>query len=344
MDSLTQIVLGAACGEAALGKKIGNKALLFGAIGGTIPDLDVFVGRLLYTNEIDTMLFHRGFMHSFMFSILGAFGFGWLVFKLYDWGKRKHSTTQRDWVWLFFLALLTHPILDAFTGYGTQLFAPFLNYRIALNNIAVVDVFYTLPFLVCVIAVMCYNRKNPKRKRWLKRGLVISSVYLMLTMANKLYVNSVFKSSIEAEGFQYTRFQTQPSLFANFLWYGTVETDDSYYLAYFSNFDSEQRIVAWQRIEKQHDKVPLDTDIKSLAWFSNQYFNIYDTEDGDGFVYTDLRYPSLRPNDPKSSVFSFKIFRDGDRWNMKPFETPIDNENKSIYEVFAPMFERMKGI
>ena len=79
MDSLTQIVLGAACGEAALGKKIGNKALLFGAIGGTIPDLDVFVGGWLYQNEIDAMAFHRGFnaLHSFCrFSILciGLFG------------------------------------------------------------------------------------------------------------------------------------------------------------------------------------------------------------------------------------------------------------------------------
>jgi inner membrane protein len=89
MDSLTQIVLGAACGELALGKKIGNKALLFGAIGGTIPDLDVYVGRWIYDNEIDIMAFHRGFMHSIVFAILGAFFFGWLVHKLYDSGKRK---------------------------------------------------------------------------------------------------------------------------------------------------------------------------------------------------------------------------------------------------------------
>ena len=52
MDSLTQIVLGAACGEIVLGKKIGNRALLFGAIGGTIPDLDVFIGRFLYLSLI----------------------------------------------------------------------------------------------------------------------------------------------------------------------------------------------------------------------------------------------------------------------------------------------------
>ena len=67
MDSLTQIVLGAACGELTLGRKIGNRAMLFGAIGGTIPDLDVFIGKLLFNNEIDITAFHRGFMHSFLF-------------------------------------------------------------------------------------------------------------------------------------------------------------------------------------------------------------------------------------------------------------------------------------
>ena len=41
MDSLTQIVLGAAVGEAVLGKKVGNKAMFYGAIAGTVPDLDL---------------------------------------------------------------------------------------------------------------------------------------------------------------------------------------------------------------------------------------------------------------------------------------------------------------
>ena len=75
MDSLTQIVLGAACGEIALGKKIGNKALLFGAIGGTIPDLDVFIGPWLYGNEIDAMAFHRGFYALNFVCCFGFFSF-----------------------------------------------------------------------------------------------------------------------------------------------------------------------------------------------------------------------------------------------------------------------------
>jgi membrane-bound metal-dependent hydrolase YbcI (DUF457 family) len=114
MDSLTQIILGAACGEAVLGKKIGNKALVFGAIGGTIPDLDVFIGPLLYDNEIQAMAFHRGFMHSILFSVIGALALVWLSFKLYNKGKRFGSSTLKDWMLLFFWSLFTHPTFRLF--------------------------------------------------------------------------------------------------------------------------------------------------------------------------------------------------------------------------------------
>lgn len=120
-------------------QKIGNKTLLFVAIGGTIPDLDVFIGSWFYHNEIDAMAFHRGFMHSFLFTIIGAFIFGYVFYYLYNRRSRLNSTIRKDWIWLFFLALFTHPILNSFTPYGTQLFAPFTNYRVAFNNISVDD-------------------------------------------------------------------------------------------------------------------------------------------------------------------------------------------------------------
>ena len=79
MDSLTQIVLGAAVGEAVLGKKIGNKAMLWGAIAGTIPDLDVFIK--LFTDPITSTELHRGISHSLFFSIVMAPVLAWLVSK-----------------------------------------------------------------------------------------------------------------------------------------------------------------------------------------------------------------------------------------------------------------------
>ena len=80
MDSLTQIVLGAAVGEAVLGRKVGNKALLYGAIAGTIPDLDV-ISRS-FVDTVTALEFHRGFTHSIVFSVLFAPVFGWLVSRL----------------------------------------------------------------------------------------------------------------------------------------------------------------------------------------------------------------------------------------------------------------------
>ena len=41
VDSLTQATLGAAVGEMMLGKRLGNRALAWGALFGTLPDLDV---------------------------------------------------------------------------------------------------------------------------------------------------------------------------------------------------------------------------------------------------------------------------------------------------------------
>lgn len=340
MDSLTQIVLGAACGEAVLGKKIGNKALLFGAIGGTIPDLDVFVGRLFYANEIQIMAFHRGFMHSFLFAILGCFIFGWITFNLYNSGKRIGTTTQNDWVQLFFWSIFTHPILDSFTPYGTQLFTPFSDYRVAFNTIAVADPAYTIPFLLCMIILMFFNRKRSRRTWWLKAGIVVSSVYLGFTVMNKIYMDSVFKKSFEKEGIAFYRYSTQPTILNNMLWYGVAESDDQYYVSYYSLFDSKNYTSQILPIPKTHHILDMsDPNLRLLPWFSNGYYNLKKGKNKEEFIYTDLRYPMLNPKDPNSSVFNFTIYDNNGAWDILPFRGATPNSND-----FKVFFERIKGI
>jgi len=340
MDSLTQIILGAACGEAVLGKKIGNKALLFGAIGGTIPDLDVFVGNLVYGNKIDAMLFHRGFMHSIVFTVLAAFIFGWLVHKLYNSGKRLHSTTQKDWINLFFWSLFTHPILDCFTPYGTQLFAPFSSYRVALNNIAVADPAYTLPFLICMIVLMCFRRTSSQRRLWLKMGIGISSIYMIFTLGNKLYIDSVFRKSLKHSEISVMRFSTQPAIFNNILWYGIAETEASYFVSDYSLLDSKSRFLNFTEVPKRRDLKPSEyKDIQGLAWFSNQYYSVHKLNENE-FQYNDLRYPLLDIDNPNSSVFSLLLYKDENRLNMKPFTPKFE----SLGKVFNSLWERIKGI
>lgn len=338
MDSLTQIVLGAACGELALGKKIGNKALLFGAIGGTIPDLDVYVGRLLYSNEIDIMMFHRGFMHSFLFCFIGTFAFGWLAYKLYNTGQRKDTTAISDWFWLFGLSLFTHPILDCFTPYGTQLFTPFSNYRVAFNNISVVDFAYTLPFLGCMVLVMRFKRSNSKRLFWTKLGMGISSLYMLFTLINKLYINSVFERSFKEANISFSRFRTQPTILNNILWYGIAEADNNYYIGYYSLLDTDAQVKRVMSVSKDHDFIEVShPDMQKLSWFSDGYFNL--VKEKKEIRYNDLRYPMLNPDDPNSSIFSFYLEQQGSRWEIKPFQ-----EEAPGREDFELFFKRIKGI
>ncbi|GGZ71389.1 metal-dependent hydrolase [Algibacter mikhailovii] len=340
MDSITQIVLGAACGEAVLGKKIGNKALLFGAIGGTIPDLDVYVGNLLYGNAIDAMLFHRGFMHSIFFSVIAALLLGWVVHRLYNTRQRRGNTTRQDWIALFFWSLFTHPILDCFTPYGTQLFAPISHYRVAFNNIAVVDPLYTLPFLICMIAVMFFNRTSPKRKIWLKLGLTMSSLYMLFTVGNKLYIDALFKSSAEDSQIDYIRFSAQPSIFNNILWYGIAETANSYYVADYSLFDTDTKFSTFTKVAKHRDLKPAEfEDVANLAWFSNDYYSVYKLDD-ETYRYNDLRYPLLDLNDPDSSVFSLILYKEKERLNMKPFKPKFGK----LSDALATLWKRIKGI
>ncbi len=340
MDSLTQIILGAACGEAVLGKKIGNKALLFGAIGGTIPDLDVLVGSWIYDNEIEAMLFHRGIMHSIVFSILAAFVLGMVSYKLYNTGTRLQQTTRKNWLWLWFLALFTHPLLDCFTPYGTQLFAPFSNYRVAFNTIAVADPIYTVPFLICMLVVMCFKRYAPKRRLWLKLGLGLSSFYMLLTVGNKFYMDSLFKKTLTEKAIPYTRFSTQPTILNTILWYGIVETETKYYAADYSLFDTKNRFQGFVELPKQRAITGADFKvIDDLSWFSNQYYTIHKTG-ANTYRYNDLRYPMLDKDGGNTSVFSLELYTTKGALDMQPFKPKMDDFKLALRD----LWERLKGI
>ncbi|MDC1161902.1 metal-dependent hydrolase [Tenacibaculum sp.] len=344
MDSLTQIVLGAACGEMVLGKKIGNRAILFGAIGGTIPDLDVVLGSLFYSNEIDKLAFHRGFMHSIVFAILASVIIGVIVYKLYDSKGRKGMTTVKDWINLFLLSILTHPLLDSFTPYGTQLFLPFSDYRVAFNNISVIDLLYTLPFLICLTIAMFYNRKDKRRRLWAKSGVYISSIYMLFTLGNKLYMDTVFERSFKKAKINYTRYSIQPTILNNFLWYGIAETEDSYEVAFYSLFDKDNYAKKIIRLPKNHELLDMnEPDLKTLAWFSNDYYNLKILDSSKNIRYNDLRYPILNEENVNSSVFSFELTKKNDRWQSSQY---VDEsvERVSISSVLHYLWNRMKGI
>jgi inner membrane protein len=314
MDSLTQIILGAAAGEVVLGKKIGNRALLWGAIAGTIPDLDVLGG--LFLNSVDNISFHRGISHSITFSVLGAFLFGWLVHKLYEFldsrrEKPRPKASLKGWQWLFFWGLFTHPILDCFTMYGTELFAPFSDARIAWATISVADPLYTIPFLICLIVASFFKRESKKRRFWNYLGIGLSSCYLLFTVVNKQLINNKFEEALSVSNIAAERYSTNASILNNILWSCMAETKEAFYTAQYSWFDEGE--IEFVRIEKNHElihNIDEDPTILELRKFSKDYFTVIPI--GDQLQYNDLRFGTFYGKGDEATDFPFRFIMDYD--------------------------------
>lgn len=315
MDSFTQIALGAAVGEAVAGKKLGNKALLFGAIAGTIPDLDVFVGKLMST--VDAIDFHRGFSHSIAFALLFSPLAATLMKRLY----KNNTATFKDWFWLFFLGFVTHALLDAFTTWGTQLFWPF-DYRIAIKSIFVIDPLYTLPLTICLIWLVFLPKEKVKRRQLNRWGMIISSFYLLTTVLIKLYVNDVFENAIQNQQLKVTRFESRPAPLNTVLWAANAKSDSGYYVGYYSLLDSDQEVNFFYFPKNEHLLLPYleNREVELLMDISNLWFAILPHP--EGVIFNDLRFGQRTgwTSEEGDFVFSYLIKYD-------------DNQNIQIEEL-----------
>lgn len=336
MDSLTQIVLGGAIGEAVLGKKVGNKAVLWGAIGGTIPDLDTIPG--LFIDTVSRLEIHRGFSHSIVFAILFSPLFGFIISKIH---QKKSEATWWGWTQLMFWAIFTHPLLDIFTTWGTQLFWP-LEWRIAIQSVFVIDPMYTLPFLICLIAVLFLKRSNPKRMKWNRVGLILSSIYLISTVGLKLYVDQVFESSLEEGGYDYNRFDSRPTPLNAILWTSNTELENSFLITYYSVFDQGKTLTYFQFLKNEQLLNPYRNDpkVERLIQLTKGFYTIEKTK--DGIAMNDLRFGLSEgfDNGKGSFVFTYNI-------SKKNGELLVEQKKQSfkgVENVMAALWGRIKGI
>lgn len=306
MDSLTHIVLGAAIGEAILGRQIGRKAALIGALAKTIPDFDI-----LYTGLDDPLKYichHRGHTHSLIWETLYAFPLAYIFYRIF-----KREISFQKWIMLFLICLYGHSILDVCTNYGTRLFLPFTNHAFAWNNIAIADIFYTLPMLVMLIVALCYSRTNPRRRQWIGALFAYCFLYIGYTFANKIYINHLYAQSIETENIPATRWMTNPTILTNFHWYALAANDSSIYVSETSVLFPPTKMTwtPYPRHRNLLNEYPDNNLVSTLKWFSNGY-DITDTLGDTTMVYcVKFGRTNRRTSNPyESFVFHYKLFYD----------------------------------
>jgi len=310
MDSITQIALGATISAAVGFKPFGRKTLLTGALLGTLPDLDVFVD---YGNAIDNFTSHRGFSHSlFVLSALSILLY-FIILRL-----KPHCNEHKLALFLtLFLPLITHPLLDTFTTYGTQLLWPLNSPPIALHSVFVIDPLYTLPLLISGL-YLAFSHHHQKALRWNKIALLVSCAYL----AFGLFSQALITHRVQQDNLvKNAPTLVMPTPFNSVYWRVLSYQQDSYYEAF--TYLGDNRPLQW--VSYSHHRFLIadsqPDDLSRLEWFSHGWLRFDKLE--DKLLITDLRL-GLAGYHP----FSFAVAEQHEtQWkSIKPIEIQASDE------------------
>ncbi|WP_320815110.1 metal-dependent hydrolase [Flavobacterium sp.] len=328
MDSLSQIVLGAATFALVKDKEIGKKALLYGAILGTIPDLDILLNPFL--NTIEQLAIHRAFSHSIFFSIL-------LSLLCAKWFSYKHKTPYKGWFLASFLALFTHPLLDICTTYGTRIFYPINKSYFALDNVFVIDPLYTIWLLIGCITLLIMKNSNANRITVIKYSLVISTAYLLFGLFANLFVKNHFEEELKRQNIVYEKLKIVPTPFNTIFWQGIVKTKEGIYFSDYSLFDSK-KILNFHYEKNDTAFITEKMKIAELDPFFNftEGFELARKEGDKMMVYGTKFGPMSIENGKAIFIFPLTFNKDG---SYELSQKRPDNFKELLHKIFI----RVKG-
>lgn len=302
MDSITHIAVGACLGEAFLDRKLGRKALLWGALAQSAPDIDFLAS--FWMNTSSNLLAHRGFTHSFLFvALISVF----LALLAERW-HRPHNISFRKWLQFFAGVIFMHVFIDAFNNYGTGWFEPFSHKRVSFNAIYVADPFFSIWPGIALVLLIVLKQTSKQRKKWWTMGLVFSGIYLLYCLFNKTMIDRDVRQILKKQDIQYTRYFTTPTALQNWLWYVVAGNDSGYYIGYRSVFDSKKQIdfEYFPRNDKLLDSVEDTEGLQKLKRFSQEFYTA--EEWNDTLVFNDLRFGQITGWQNPKNKFVFHYF------------------------------------
>jgi len=291
MDPLSQGTLGVTASQLVSNPKEKALAAVLGFFSGMAADLDVLIKSS--TDPLLSLEYHRHFTHSLVFIPVGALICAAIFYVLIPIFKRRLSFAR---TYIFCLAgYATHALLDACTTYGTQLFWPFSDVRVAWNNVSVMDPLFTLP-LILILIIAIFRRSTSIA--------ILASIYalgyLSLGVIQNHRAESIAEQLAHSRGHQAINLGVKPSMANIITWKSVYEHDGLYYIDAVRVLGSHRIIegTSVKKLDLKRDFPWLDNasqqakDVERFRWFSNQHLAV-DPANKDRII--DVRY-SLLPN------------------------------------------------
>ena len=288
MDPLTQGTLGATLAQAAARPGKIRAYAAAGAAGGLAPDLDILIRSA--NDPILYLEFHRQFSHSLLFIPIGA-----AVCALLLAPVLKRWLNGKELYLAVLLGYATHGLLDACTSYGTQLFWPFSDMRVAWNRISVVDPLFSVPLFVLMAAAVWR-----RRRAFALAGLAWALLYMGIATIQHQRALETARSIAEQRAHQALKLTVKPG-FANLLvWKAIYQAEGRIYVDGIRlagtaehcpgeqiNLLNQERDLPWLEPDTQQAR-----DLERFRWYSDGWLALDPT---DRNYVVDVRYASL-PN------------------------------------------------
>jgi inner membrane protein len=325
-----------------LGRRLGNRALAWGALCATLPDLDALLLPVLDT--ANRLWWHRGPTHSLVVIAAAAWALAPWLAKL--WQRDKITRTQAGW--FVFVILGAHVLIDCFTVYGTSVGWPFAVRRVAFNHVFIIDLFFTLPMLVAVgwLAFLRTKKQLPQRRRINAWGLGLTAGYVLLSVAMKFTASAGFDADLARRGTVYQRRMEAPTPLNILLWRSVVDRGDEFWVGYRSVFEWPSTPVRWTVYPQDRAAIAAISglrEFKTLQWFTDGWWIA--RPHAKGAWLGDLRFDEARSwGDKKGMVDSRLAFA----WNLTPNAhgdrlEPIHSVSARPGETFKRMAARLFG-
>ena len=336
MDSITHLFYGAAIVAAIAPARHRRAALLAGAVLNTLPDLDVFPLSLC-DDPIVRMTWHRSATHSWLVLPLVAWAI-WAGFNSEFFRRRggRVAAAPARWWWAIFACLMAHPLIDAFTVYGTQLFWPLPMRPIMWSSLFIIDPLFTLPWLVaCVVAWRARERLLAQRA--LVVGIALGVGYVGWSLGAKTMVDRAAAPALAAIGLADAPRFSVPAPLTTARWRVVAMTPEGY-------VEGERRIgdadaaMAFRFHPSDTAALRAVADIpavRRLAWFNHGFQKA--ENDGGTLVLSDLRM-GREPD----YAFAYAVARrDGAEWRaIAPYDVTRLQTRKALAALWRRLIHR----
>ncbi len=344
MDSITQAALGTAVAYACWSKPLGRKALPYGFALGTLPDLDIFANPFL--DQVQQLYWHRGESHSIWFLIFGSWLTAWLLRRL----PLTRVLTAKQAIWGVFAIYSTHVLIDVFTVYGTQLLAPFSRYGFGTNNLFIIDPLFTVPLLWGILGA-AFFRTDSRRRFMNTAGLALATAYAGWSFVSQAVAERAFARAVQEQGITAERTFTSASAFNTVLWRHVAETEDGFWIGYWSWFDLAETPVDFRFVPRRAEAVQAVADARSFVvvdWFSQGWWAVVEADAGKATL-VDLRFgdiPTALNQVPQERSWPFAWEFDlaaGEAAPLVQTQPQIDGFGPTLELLWARMLGRHTG-